>query len=230
MDNKFKMTKFQVSIMMILCLVLSVTGATFAYLAFSVSNNVTINGEAATVSLALEVEKVFPTSTSTNTGVIVPQLSTSGSNNSPLSTALKSGCVDDNDNVVCQVYKINIKNDGGTATQVVDGVISFYSDAAMTTDVSVNIPNLRWKLIDSVDVTTPSNSVLGTATDLVANFNENVFVDDVIFATNDEKIYYMIIWLNETSEVQAADAGKTFYGKIEFKSSNGTGVTSLFTA
>lgn len=230
MDNGFKMTKFQVSIMMILCLVLSVTGATFAYLTFSASNNVTINGDAATVNLTLMVDKMFPTSTSNNTGVIVPQLSVSGSNNSPLSTALKNGCIDANGNIVCQVYKIVVKNDGGTATQIVDGVVSFYSDANMTTDASVNIPNLRWKLIDSVDVVTPSNSVLGVEDDKVANFNENLFVDDIIMASNVEKTYYMIIWINETSDEQVIDAGKTFYGNIEFKSSNGTGVTSLFSA
>lgn len=230
MNTEFKLTKIQFSISMILSLFFCITGATFAYFAFSVENTATISGEAATVNLTLDVTRVFPTASSTNTGVMVPQLSTSGSNSSPLSVALKNGCVDANNNVVCQVYKVFIKNDGGTATQITDGMISFYSDSAMTTDVSSYIPNLRWKLIDSANANTPSNSVLGTATDLVANFNDNVFADDVILATNVEKTYHIIIWLNETGNEQTVDPGNSFYAKIEFRSSNGTGVTSLFTA
>ena len=230
MNTEFKLTKIQFSISMILSLVFCVTGFTFAYFAFTAENTATISGEAATVNLTLDVTKVFPVSSTTNTGVMVPQLSTSGSNTSPLSVALKNGCVDANNNVVCQVYKVLVKNDGGTAAQITDGMISFYKDSAMTTDVSSYIPNLRWKLVDSVNATTPSNSVLGTQADLIANFDENIFADDVVLVTNAEKTYYIIVWLNETGEAQNVDPGNSFYGKIEFRSSNGTGVTSLFTA
>ena len=124
MDNILiskKLTKIQLTIMMILTLFCSITGATYAYFALSVTNTI-IGGEAATVNLTLEVNKVFPTSISENTGVMVPQLTSS------LSSALKKGCVDDNGNVVCQVYEVNVQNIGGTAKQMVDGEILFYSD------------------------------------------------------------------------------------------------------
>ena len=211
----------------------TITSATYAYFAISATNN-TMTGEAATVNLTLNVEKIFPTASSDNTGVMVPQLSVSQSDTSPLSSALKTGCVDQNKNVVCQVYKINIQNIGGTATQVVDGMVSFYSDSAMTTDVNLSMPNLKWKLITSANATTPSNSVLGTAADLVANDDENIFADNVTMATNSTFDYYMIIWINEIDENQtdqspSASNPKRFYGEIEFRSSNGTGVTSTFT-
>ena len=99
----------------------------------------------------------------------------------------------------------------------------------MTIDVSTTMPNLRWKLITSVDATTPSNSVLGTNEDLVANSSENEIVSDLTMVTGSSFDYYMIIWVNETNEEQPTDPGKTFYGKVEFGSSNGTGVTSAFT-
>ena len=35
--------------------------------------------------------------------------------------------------------------------------------------------------------------------------------------------------INETNEDQPIDTGKTFYGVIDFNSTNGTGVTSTFT-
>lgn len=226
--QKHMVTKIQLTIAMVLTLLFSVTTATYAYFAFSATNNI-IGGSAATVNLTLDVTKIFPTSTSDNTGVMVPQLSTSGNANSPLAAALKNGCVDANENVVCQVYKINIQNVGGTATQVADGWVSFYGDAAMTTDVSTVMPNLRWKLITSVNTTTPSSSVLGTNIDLVANNEENVFANDIVMSTDSSFDYYMIVWINETNQDQPTDPGKTFYGKIEFNSANGTGVTSTFT-
>ena len=226
-NEKKMVTKMQLTITLILILFLSITGATYAYFAISATNN-TITGNAATVNLTLTVSKVFPTSSSTNTGVMVPQLSTSGSSSSALSTALKNGCVDANTNVVCQVYKITIQNVGGTATQVVDGMVSFYGDSGMTTNVHTTMPNLKWKLINSADATTPSNSVLGTSVDLEANSDANKFVSDLTLVTNAKFDYYMIIWINEIDADQPSEPGKSFYGKIQFESSNGTGVTSTF--
>lgn len=224
-------TRTQLTITLILALFFSITGATYAYFAISATNN-TITGSAATVNLTLDVTRVFPTAAQweASTKVMVPQLSVSKSATSPLASALKNGCVDGNGNVVCQVYHINIQNIGGTATQVVDGWVSFYSNSAMTTDVSTTMPNLKWKLITSVDVTTSTNSVLGTNEDLVANSSENIFANDVTMVTGSSFDYYMIVWINETGEEQPVDVGKTFYGKIEFGSSNGTGVTSTFTS
>ena len=37
----------------------------------------------------------------------------------------------------------------------------------------------------------------------------------------------MIVWIEELNEDQS-DEGNSYYGKIEFNSSNGTGVTSTF--
>lgn len=239
MDNLFKnakdennLKKIQLGVTLLLVLFLSVTGATYAYFAVSATNTETITGEAATVNLTLNVTKIFPTVGSTNTGVLVPQKSTSGSNTSPLSTALKNGCVDANKNVVCQVYQINVKNDGGTATQVVDGAISFYSNTAMTTGIETAMPNLKWKLIDSVNASTPNSSVLGTNTDLAATGTAAKFATNVSLATGAARDYYMIVWINETNTDQtdksSVSTKKHFYGKVSFDSSNGTGVTSTF--
>lgn len=222
--------KVQAYVTLILILFFSVTGATYAYFASSDTNSNTINGDLATVNLTLDVIKIFPSASSDNTGVLVPQLSVSGNSSSPLTTALRNGCIDGNKNIVCQVYKIDIQNVGGTATQVADGWVSFYGDAAMTEDIAASIPNLRWKLVTSVDAMTPTNSVLGNNADLVANSSENVFADDIVMTTNKSFTYYIIVWLNETGEMQTVDAGKQYYGMIGFGSSNGTGVTATFSS
>lgn len=227
MSSELNKSKIQVLITMMLVLFVSITGFTYAYFAVTASNDEVIRGTAASVDLTLTVEKVFPKSNVEHTGVLIPQLSEKVNGNSPLSTALKNGCVDGNKNVVCQVYKVHIKNAGGTATQVVDGSVSFYGDTDMTVSAVSVMPNLRWKLISSVDVSNVSNSVLGENTDLVANNEKNIFADDITLKTNDEYTYHMIVWINETGEDQA-DMGKSFYGSITFDSSNGTGVTSTF--
>ena len=223
MKNEITLTKFQFLVSIVLTLFVTITGFTYAYFALSESDSETVNGSAATVNLTLSVEKKFPLTDSENTGVLVPQLS------STLDLALKNGCIDDNKNIICQVYEIVIKNVGGTATQVVDGSVSFYGNPAMTFDVNSMMPNLKWKLITSVDVASPGNSVLGGNADLIANYDKNIFANDIVLKTNDEYSYYMIVWINETNDEQPLDEGSSFYGKIEFNSANGTGVTSTFT-
>lgn len=231
-NNKEKsLAKIQLSITLILILFCCVTGATYAYLYATNFDDETISGDMATVNLTLDVAKVFPTANSENTGVMVPQLSTSNSANSPLASALKSGCVDGNGNIVCQVYKVNIQNVGGTATQVVDGEILFYGDNELTTDVKATMPNLKWRMIDEdgVNETTPSNSILGINPDLVADANDdNIFADDLTMTTNSGFTYYIIIWINETNSDQTVDEGNSFYARVEFNASNGTGITATF--
>jgi hypothetical protein len=180
-----------------------------------------------TVNLTLQVEQVFPDAEADSTGVMVPQKSISGSGTSALASALKNGCIDDNKNVVCQVYSITVANDGGLATEEVDGKVSFYANQNMTEGSETKMPNLSWKLITSVDTTNNSNSILGTNLDNSASGTAAYFVRDVELETDDRETYYMIIWFNETENPQI-DKNNTFYGKIEFNSSNGTGVTATF--
>ena len=163
MKFNLKNILIQPTYVLIVTTFMSVLGATYAYFLFEKSNTDVINGTAATVNLSLDVERIFPEKE--NTGVLVPQKSVSASNSSPLATALKNGCVDGNKNVICQVYKINIKNDGGKATEVVDGKASFYTDAALTENSASKMPNLSWKLITSIDKQDNNNSVLGTNAD-----------------------------------------------------------------
>ena len=230
-ENTYKEGKFtivQLTITLIFVVLFSVTGATYAYFAATATDDETITGTMATVNLTLDVKRVFPLESSSNTGVIVPQLSSNGA----LSLALKSGCVDDNNNVVCQVYKINIQNVGGTATQIVDGKVMFYGNNTLTNDVSSTMPSLRWKLITSADEVSPSNSVLGNNDAMIADTvgEDNIFADEITMVDGSNIDYYMIIWIDETNEEQDIDEGNSFFGKIVFESSNGTGVTSTFSS
>lgn len=217
--------KNKVTMVIIITLFISTIGATYAYFAFSKSDETTIHGNSATVNLGMTIEKIFPNNQEEE--FLIPQQSISGSDISPLSSALKRGCLDTNNNTVCQVYKIEIKNDGGSATLQVNGSVSFYSDKALTKNSFETMPNLKWKLINSANAETPENSVLGTREDNTATSTPVIFASNITLETNETSTFYMIIWINETGTDQV-DEGQEFYGKIEFTSSNGTGVTSTF--
>ena len=223
--GSFSVLTSKITIILIFITFISVLSSTYAYFYFAKDNRTTLTGDMATVSLELNVERLLPVKEST--GVMVPQKSVSGSSSSALSSALKKGCVDDNQNIVCQVYQITVTNDSGSATEVVDGEVSFYSNQELTENSQVKMPNLRWKLITSVDTVNNNNSVLGTNTDNIASATPAKFAQNIELKTNDTETYLMIIWFNETG-VDQIDKANTFYGKIEFNSSNGTGITATF--
>ncbi len=179
---------------------ISVTGSTYAYFALSASSENKISGTIATANLTLTVTKVLPN----NNNPLVPQLE------SALKSAISSNykCVDGNGNNVCQIYKIVIKN---TSTASVD--ISGYIHFSGVT----NLPNLKWRLLDS-------ESTLGVHNSYSATGIDNLFADRINLSSNQTNTYYMAIWINETGAAQS-DTG-AFGGTISFKSSNGTGVTS----
>ena len=145
---------------------------------------------------------------------------------------LLTGCVDGNKNVACKVYKIDVSNIGGIATQVVDGKINFYSDTSMTTDVNTVMPNLKWRKINSADENNPSGSVLGSYANNNANATGIKFISSLTMNGNSTFTYYIIVWVNEINQGQSdystSDLQKHFYGEVSIESSNGTGVTGVF--
>ena len=211
---------FPYLIIFIVAFCISVLGASYAYFAVSSSNSNSISGDAAIVSIDLNVSKVFPSGDDGNKDMI-PQLS-----GSALDSALKSGCIDSNSNAVCQVYKISVKN-SGSAQYTVNGSVSFFSDNVMQVNVSNAMPNLRWMIASSVDEVNSHNSILGSSIVYIANSEGSVFARNVEFASLDENIYYLVVWVNETNNSQV-DLDNSFYGRVMFVSSNGSGVTATF--
>lgn len=216
---------------LIVVLILSVTGVTYAYFAISASNSNTITGTAATASLDLTVTKNYPTKT--NTGVMVPQLSTT----TALSGAVSEGCVDDNNNIVCEIFTIKIENNG-TAQVRINGTMSFnYSE--ISTGAGATYQNLYWREMDST-------TSLGTHTTYKATTNENTvsttsleenasIISNLSLVSQDSRTYYVIIWIEETNTDQkATDKGK-FNGTVKFNAIDTSGnvingVTSTITS
>ena len=105
-------------------LIVAIIGATFAYFTAKANDTSTIQGNAATVSLGLSVEKV-----SHGEKGLVPQLETAGTG--------EDSCVDANGNTVCQVYKITVTN-SGTGDAKLNGTLALEKG---------DVANLKWATV-----------------------------------------------------------------------------------
>lgn len=194
---------------------ITTTGGTYAYFTIGASNNNKISGTAATADLSLSVEETLPKKK--NTGSMVPQ------RESALATAMNTSnaCVDGNTNIVCKVYTIKVTNNS-TAQVKVNGTITFAN--------STNMPNLKWRLVTGV------NTLGSNATNSANDSNTQTFVsNEELTKSGGNMTYYIIVWINAqmdkdqpTKEVSQTDRG-TFTATIDFKSSDGLGVTSTIT-
>ena len=216
-------------IVAIATLMLSITGATYAYFALTINNANNITGTTATTSMTIAVEE--QALKTPNTSKMVPQLSEA----IPAAINSSNKCVDANGNIVCKVYKITITNTS-SAGGIVNGTIKF---------TDYNTPNLRWRRIKdatSVDTaTTGSYNASGVSvtkdleTDLISgsecvpsNASKRANCTNVsLAASGGTQTYYIVVWLWETgSDQTSVDAGKTFHATVKFEGANGTGVTS----
>ena len=252
--------RIYITAVLILLLMVTVTGATYAYFAISATNDNVITGTTAKAELSLTVTEAplgGNNSGATKTGVMVPQLY------SALGTAIGNNykCVDANGNVVCKVYTITVQNKS-TAAIKLNGTIQF-------TQFNGNgATNLRWRRIESTTTLSSSTSdaYVARGVQAVVNSSETVARFDLTKATavtnqpstgvvcvptnssyrddshctdinlkayqtsGDTATYYIVIWLEEMNVDQPGDQLKTFKATIKFEGENGTGITSTITA
>lgn len=144
-------------------LVVAIIGATFAYFTASASNSTSITGNAATVGLSLDVEKV---TVADNVGGLIPM------SNSMIEAAVSNTngiCKDDNGNAVCQIYKLTVSS-SSTAAVFVDGYVALTGGSGQTpTDhTSTNNPtDMRWAQVfctDAANAETDADKVTSCST------------------------------------------------------------------
>ena len=206
MEDKRSMGLFY-GVMGVATLVVTLIGATFAWFAASATNNA-VAGQTGGASLTLSVSKV----TTSATGKLVPQLAAG------LHSALaaKPSCVDGNSNTVCQVYQIDITNNG-SATTVVNGTFTLSSS---------NIVNLKW--VELPTATTVSSG-FGTGSNTGNLKAVTAFKSNVSLTASQKVTYYVAVWVEEQSAAQPNDANGSFTGTVTFTGAGG-GVTSTFTS
>lgn len=234
-------------VVLIAVFMLSTTGATYAYFAFT-TPTATISGEAATASLVFTsgtgtdagtAANVGPTNTTYTSQPMVPQISYTGTTN-VLQKALtgatgKDKCVDANGNVICKAYTFGVANTSSAAVNVKGSITFNWSNPS-------TFANLRWKLMDSATAVTLSTKTAGTAFSTTAPIKavkgskvyfdtQNVFLSK----TNGKKQYWLIVWIEETGGDQNNTDKGTWTATIAFDAFNtdGTsigGLTSTITS
>lgn len=204
---KFNNRKF---LILIILLFISVTGGTYAYLYSESTNDNTITGDMATVDLSLDVIRVLPTKETVNS-VLLFQFN-------ELADNLNKGCINEKgDFSLCQLYKINLKNNNKTNVRL-KGSLAFNNET---------LPNLSWLLLGNTysSSTNYTSSMLGSEFKTATSTHEN-FVDNYLLKANDEIDFYILLWVNEIDRVQY-DSGN-YTGVVKFEDYKGQGVTAWF--
>ncbi|MEE3343190.1 MAG: hypothetical protein VZS44_03780 [Bacilli bacterium] len=261
MDNDFgknKNTKrILITSFLVMLLVVSVTGATYAYFAIGAISNNTITGTAATASLywggnnTTGIPNLVAPNGSYTTTPLVPQKSLNGSTNvlqkavtgvTPNGGSSVVPCVDANGNAICRVYTFTICNNSSAATRV-NGTIKFHFPNGTTFN------NLKWLLMTNSTTTgTVSASTIKSASTTAQTFESSQYLgadtDPSLTACGTTssgsnanwKTYSIVTWIEEINEDQGGNAATTkmdqgtYYATIEFKDSTGNGITSTITS
>lgn len=187
-------------------LVVAIIGATFAYFSASTTNNTDVTGSTASgASLSMAITRVSDAGTAAN---MIPML-TADLQKGVTGTSSKS-CVDANGNTVCQVYKITVTNGSADIGINVKGTMNLASTAT----------NMKWEVLTDATTVKADGAV-------VAQGTEGVIVDNQALAKSGSQDFYLVVWLEETNNVQDADdAGKAFTGTVTFNGVNADGTES----
>ena len=138
-----KNKKLSYIIIGIFTLALSIIGATFSYFMATASNAHTIAVNMATVHLDLNITK--KTNVDEVKGGLIPM--TNAMVQKAVTNASTHGiCVDNNNNAVCQIYKITVNNTG-TAHMFVDGYVTLTGGSGTPTDYPSSPTTMRWAQI-----------------------------------------------------------------------------------
>ena len=184
-QNILKRSSRKLIVFEIVCvaLIIGLIGYTYSFFNVTATNDSVIYGEAASVNLSLTVEKLAP---STNKG-LVPQL------DQYITSAVigrNGSCVDDNNNNVCQVYKITVTNSG--ASVHVNGTLTLSAK---------NNPNLKWAII--------SGTTNPTLVSSASPYTYTKLIENELYNSNQSKDYYIVLWISETGVMQTDQGGFT---------------------
>jgi len=239
-------------------LAVAVIGATFAFFSANATAQIPEGSTAAAGGVDLKVTPV----TNTNTNLVPLNLRLNDTNGvdtvDQFAPAMEKGCVDENGNNVCQVYRIVVTNKSTTSSIQIRGTLELTSDAS----------NMYWRLIGGEDdgAENPkltSGSVVDYSSDIIATEegglgyltvggNSKASLNGTIGTGKDVSshtlgygsvdgdntvTYYVVIWLEEMGTAQEggdgqtyADAGKFFSGEVFFSAVDANGNNTGITA
>ena len=169
--------------------------STYAYLSYTVTNDVVIKGNIVNINATLNVELVSGANTD-----MVPMMD-NALNNAINGEGGKDKCVDSKGNLSCQIYKITLTNQGSTLKNL-KGTIELYA----TNGGVYN--NLKWQELSTATSVKDGSSANGMI--------KSTLVSGLTLKTNETKTWYIGVWISEIDADQRnTDKGK-FGGTVTF--------------
>ena len=180
--------------------------STYAYLSYSVTNDVAIKGNIVNINATLNVELVSGANTD-----MVPMMD-NALNNAINGTGGTKACVDSKGNLSCQVYKITLTNQGSTLKNL-KGTIELYA----TNGGVYN--NLKWQEL-TYDEDTSKYSTKGNSNGMA----KSTLVKKLTVKTKETKTWYIGVWISEIDADQRNTDKGRFGGTVTFEVSDDSAV------
>lgn len=208
------------AVMGVATLVVAIIGATFAFFSATFEPEGTIGGQ---TGAGIDVALTITEKTAIADNKLIPL-----DNETQMATALSKNCIDSNNNSVCKVYEIALKNESATAVTA-KGTLTL---SATRGEQAVTDSNMKWKIIPSA---TGNAEVDPIGTGVAGNLHTAELGDPLVALTG-AQTYYVVVWLEEAgNQNDAKDANLSFSGAVEFHavSADGeasSGLTATFSA
>ena len=180
--------------------------STYAYLSYSVTNDVVIKGNIVKINATLNVELVSGTNTD-----MVPMMD-SALNNAINGVGGTDKCIDSKGNLSCQVYKITLTNQGSTLKNL-KGTIELYAKNGGVYN------NLKWQEL-TYDEDTSKYSTKGNSNDMA----KSNLVKKLTIKTKETKTWYIGVWISEIDADQRNTDKGRFGGTVTFEASDDSAV------
>ncbi len=231
------------------CMILSllIVGGTYAYFTASAKDEETVNGNAATVSFGLEVERV--TTIDMAFGLLPMK-------NNQAPGAANKKCLDDFGNAGCQIYKITVKADSDTV-MFLDGYVETTPKenvetriARVYTDDEEENFYTQFDSNDFLDDISLKNEFLASneTNDLGIKTGKCINGETLSYNHTDdaecflisnqklggeegkEKVYYMMIWVYDDGKAQDELQGMqlAYTGRVTFLTAEGNEISATF--
>jgi hypothetical protein len=169
--------------------------STYAYLSYTVTNDVAIKGNIVNINATLNVELVSGANTD-----MVPMMD-NALNNVINGVGGTDKCVDSKGNLSCQVYKITLTNQGSTLKNL-KGTIELYA----TNGGVYN--NLKWQELSTATSVKDGSSANGMA--------KSTLVSGLTLKTKETKTWYIGVWISEIDADQRNTDKGRFGGTVTF--------------
>ena len=196
-----KLLKINKYILLFFFCYISITiGVTYAYYAYVLEEESVIAGDVVGVNLDLDVELIVG-----NNNGLVPLDSDALSNALNGVGSSNGACIDSIGNLSCQVYKITLVNHGSRVRHV-NGTIELYAKEGEGNAYS----NLKWIELENSTTIKDGTYANGMA--------KSTLVSNLTIESKAIGIWYIAVWLDETTGNQLETDKGEFGGLVKFES------------